>query len=120
MGDDVDPSKTVPTTDKMKECTPTACTEDLNQRNLQCDKCKRKVHYKCTRLPLYQLQQYVTFGNNYRKYNCENCVEIQNDLLEVIPKTLSNERLNIELETERKRVKTFEHEVSELRKEIKR
>ena len=36
-------------------CTLTECLSDDDQYKLQCRQCKRRVHYKCTRLPQYQI-----------------------------------------------------------------
>ena len=45
--------------------------------------CQRLVHYKCTHLPLYQLQLFLTTG--YRKFVCINCVNIPKYLEELVP-----------------------------------
>ena len=42
------------------------------------------VHFKCTCLPLYQIQRYLTFGINYSKYVCENCVNITKELCDLV------------------------------------
>ena len=57
-------------------CNKTQCITDLDTQKLQCSKCKRKVHYKCTLLPPYQIHRYATFGMNYSTFMCVNCVEI--------------------------------------------
>ena len=79
----------------------------------------KSTHYQCTLLPLYQLQQYLTFGSNYRKYTCVNCVEIQKDLFENLPKMLPNEALQLELVNQRRLAKSYEDELMKLRETVK-
>ena len=45
--------------DQENICTESKCIENNDMNKLQCGQCKRKVHYKCTRLPAYQLQRYL-------------------------------------------------------------
>lgn len=108
-----------------KKCTITACTDSTDQHSLQCLKCKRKVHYQCTLLPLYQLQQYLTFGSNYKKFTCKNCVIIQEDLREIIStkpnvKACQIETLNFELESQKNLVKSYTNEISFLKEKLKK
>ena len=87
-------------------CTPTGCLSDDDQYKLECRQCKRLVHYKCTRLPHYQIQQFMT--NGYRKYVCENCTEVQPYLSEVF---VNLERLP---ETEGVEVQKMEEELKNI------
>ena len=50
---------------------------------MECNECQRLVHYKCTSLPTYQLQQFLTKG--YRNFVCVNCVEVPEYLLQIAP-----------------------------------
>ena len=63
-------------------CTPASCIQDNDKFKVECKECKRLVHYRCTRLPLYQLQQFLT--KNYRQYICENCIVVHKDLPETV------------------------------------
>ena len=54
----------------------------MHDRKLQCSLCKRRVHFKCTLLPDYQLKRFQTFGTNYAKYICMTCMEVPCDLNE--------------------------------------
>ena len=47
-------------------CTPTNCVQDEDKYKLECVKCKRLVHYRCTLLPKYQIQMFLISG--YRKF----------------------------------------------------
>ena len=64
-------------------CTPYSCLCDDDQYKLECVECKRHVHYRCTRLPDYQIQLFLT--KKYRKYVCENCIEVPEYLVELLP-----------------------------------
>jgi len=118
--DDQDPDSLNATNDIIKEtkCTLSACHIESDEHNLQCVKCKRKVHYKCTLLPLYQLQRFLNFGTSYRKYICSNCVEIRGDLCAIVPKTPSNETLQLELANQQRLIKTYELELIKLREAL--
>ena len=69
------------------KCTQTICLVDENKHKLECAECKRLVHYGCTLLPLYQLQQFLVKG--YRKYVCSNCI--------VVPDYLANLKTNTDI-----------------------
>ena len=63
-------------------CTPLACVQDDDKYKLECVECKLLVHYRCTQLPLYQIQLFLTKG--YRKYICLNCVKVPTYLLDTL------------------------------------
>ena len=111
----LDPVNTESIINDERKCTINACQIDSGNHNLQCMKCKRKVHYKCTLLPLYQLQQFLSFGNSYRKYTCVNCIKVRKTLCDLVPEILSNEPLQLELANQRQLVKSYELELMELR-----
>ena len=75
MEGDVDP-KEITSTPKL--CTEHCCIKDKNENVLECYVCKRKVHWKCTALPLYQLQRYIKY--NCFNYMCATCIEVPEDL----------------------------------------
>ena len=52
--------------------------EHYKKETLQCDSCKRLVHYSCTQLPEYQLVMFLT--NCYSEYVCFNCVASENNI----------------------------------------
>ena len=65
--------------------TPTTCTEsrcvnnkEEEEKTLTCTSCRRKVHYKCTLLPPYQLQRILTFDgkDKHVPYVCNLCVKV--------------------------------------------
>ena len=64
-------------------CKQSLCVDDGDQHKVECKDCQRLVHYKCTHLPLYQLQLFLTTG--YRKFVCINCVNIPKYLEELVP-----------------------------------
>ena len=68
---DVGPNDAEPTQVSVSECTPTNCKYD--KYKLDCAEYKRLVYYRCTSLPTYQLQLFLTKG--YRKFICCKCFE---------------------------------------------
>lgn len=64
-------------------CTDKCCMDDEVEHTLNCAKCLRKVHYRCTQLPAYQIQAIITTRLN--KYLCQNCIQPTNELKEMIP-----------------------------------
>ena len=75
-------------------CTHQKCQEDDGLNRLFCVECKRFVHYRCTRLPLYQLECFIT--KKSRKYTCVNCVDIRGDLLELMAGYDPDQSLEVE------------------------
>ena len=75
----------------ISSCSLHACINDEDQYKLECDKCNRYVHYRCTELPLYQLSQFLIKG--YRKYHCTNCVHVPEYLVDLpkIPSLTTNQ-----------------------------
>ena len=65
-------------------CTRAACSIDINEENkFECKACSRKVHYRCSDLPLYQIHHFVT--KKYRHYICQTCTTIPDDLYDAFP-----------------------------------
>ena len=89
-------------------CTPEECTNDQDNDFLKCDKCARKVHYRCTRLPAYQIQLFISSTTKQYQFQCEKCVTVEQKLLELVP---NRERSHPSLKTER--------EMESLRRDIK-
>ena len=68
---------------KLHECSPQRCFfKDENSKDvaLQCRKCHSAVHYKCSRLPSYQIQLCLSFKE--RRYQCPNCTKVSQQVLE--------------------------------------
>ena len=59
------------TTKKKLGCALNGCEEKVNNFMLKCSDCRKNVHYKCSRLPMYQIYLYKS---GKRKYICEPCV----------------------------------------------
>ena len=72
-----------PDEEEIPLCTPSNCPPDEDQYKLKCNNCQRVVHYKCTELPLYQLNQFLTRG--YRNFICVNCIEAPEHLHDIVP-----------------------------------
>ena len=84
-------------------CNQSQCTKDEDKDSLTCGKCKRSVHYRCTMLPAYQIQLILN-KRGPNKYVCQNCVDVPEDLLQLVPiKQRSHPSLKTEKEIERLR-----------------
>ena len=55
-------------------CRKDDCEDDDDTNLLSCSECNRAIHYRCTNLPLYQLEVFLTKN---RKYSCVSCVQIR-------------------------------------------
>ena len=56
--------------------------KDKDDGVIVCSECFAILHYKCTKLPAYQLHRFLT-ARNYRKFVCGSCCgEIPNDFIE--------------------------------------
>ena len=71
---DVEPNDAESAQARVLQCTTTNSTYYNDKYKLKCAKYKRLVHYRCTSLPTYQLQLFLTKGD--RKFICCKCVEI--------------------------------------------
>ena len=66
------------------QCTKESCTEeDGNKNKLKCDKCDKIFHFRCTGLPTFQIHHFLTKG--YRKFVCDSCTKVPENLKAVIP-----------------------------------
>ena len=77
-------------------CTLSNCIDDQDTDVLKCYKCQRRVHYRCTRLPAYQIQVFI--NKRIYKYECQNCIEVDQKLLDLVP---PKERHHPSLKTEK-------------------
>ena len=67
------------------KCLRGSCDIDEEENNtIQCDKCPKSFHYRCTGLPAYQIQHFL-HTKKYKKYVCESCTTIADHLKTVIP-----------------------------------
>ena len=70
------------TNDQIK-CDEANCIQDEDIYKLECGMCSRLVHYRCTKLPPFQVQNFLIKG--YRKYICINCVDVQKYISDAMP-----------------------------------
>ena len=59
----------------------TNLTPKMHTRHMECSQCERCFHYRCTGLPVYQIQHFMTRG--YRKFVCKKCTAIPDYLKEL-------------------------------------
>ena len=71
---DIGPSDAECTQSSVSQCTPTICKYNNNKYKLEYAECKRFLHYRCTSVPTYQLQLFLTKG--YQQFICCKCIEI--------------------------------------------
>ena len=71
------------------QCTSTECfdeSENDAKFKLTCSECKRQVHYKCTKLPAYQIQCSLDIKAKKKKgcnqYKSGNCVNVSKDVFD--------------------------------------
>lgn len=65
-----------------KPCKNKSCdNKEDNSNMLTCSKCGGKFHYRCTRLPAYQVALYLTRG--HRSYRCASCVKVKSELVAI-------------------------------------
>ena len=65
-----------------ERCSLTKCFDDGDQYHLRCKTCKQKVHYRCTQLPYYELERYLSSSN--RVHKCRNCSQVSDSLREIM------------------------------------
>ena len=98
------------------KCTENTCIDDKDINKLQCGQCKRKVHYKCSRLPAYQLQRYLvaSLGQYYSKFLCSNCVNVPDSILKelIVSDVISLEN---QITMQKEKIESYEKELKELR-----
>ena len=80
MEDDVDPAVDVLEPEK---CTNTSCINDTDEKVLQCNICKRRVHLQCSLLPPYQLHRHLNYHTYHAVYVCANCITAPENLKEI-------------------------------------
>ena len=99
-------------------CTESLCIENNDMNKLQCGQCKRKVHYKCTRLPAYQLQRYLvaSLGQYYSKFLCSNCVVVPDSIQKELAAADNIVSLENELTMQKEKNELIEQELRELKK----
>ena len=99
------------------KCTENTCIDDKDINKLQCGQCKRKVHYKCSRLPAYQLQRYLvaSLGQYYSKFLCSNCVNVPDSILKELIVSDNVISLENQITIQKEKIESYEKELKELR-----
>ena len=73
MEEDVHPCKS---NIEQEKCEKSKCIDDEDTKKLNCKMCKRKVHYKCSQLPIYEILRYTQFHKYPIPYVCVSCIDI--------------------------------------------
>ena len=67
---------------KVDQCTSSSCTVSIDEvRKINCGSCHRPVHWGCTMLPAYQLQQFINLGDS-DGYICISCTKVDESTLQ--------------------------------------
>ena len=72
-----------------EKCTAYRCTIGISEREnrkIKCGSCYRTIHWECTQLPAYQIQQIINQGNTFQGYVCVSCTIVSDEVLEVCTK----------------------------------
>ena len=72
------------------KCSLNSCVEN-NNPTVKCSKCNRLVHYKCTELPIYELERY-TKPKKPCQYKCRGCVDVPKDLHAMLSKYIEEDQ----------------------------
>ena len=115
---------------EIQTCTAESCTSDDATNMIECGECNRKVHFKCTRLPVYQLGLFLTKEYHYRKYRCVNCVYLPDDIRIICENATTDEPAHMEefqteiqlhkneIEYQQKQVVELENKIESLQQEL--
>jgi len=78
--EDTDPKILISNSESLNQITCTQqCNDGQNAYMIQCCKCQKLTHYRCTRLPVYQL--YILTSTS-RRYTCEKCTTVPTSFVE--------------------------------------
>ena len=99
-------------------CTLSKCiiNEEMTSKDtLTCRKCHRDVHYNCSQLPVYQIQVCLMFKT--RSFQCQNCVQISQKLIERVKLCRTNEieGLQKEIKACENIIKVQDEEITQLK-----
>ena len=109
-------------------CSLDSCIEN-NSPTVECSKCGRLVHYKCTKLPVYELERYTK--PKPCQYKCRGCVHVPKDLYAILTKfieedttqnevdVLSTTMSEMNLVDWKEELKKHQEEISKLKQELK-
>ena len=54
----------------------------VDENKLKCVRCRKEQHFRCTGLPAYQVQMFLT--KRYRSFVCVNCVSVSEELTGIV------------------------------------
>ena len=95
---------TVPKSTEINRCAANGCTMETDDLMIKCHECKLHTHFKCTKLPVYQLFIYKT---GKRRYICELCTgSIPDDFLKQVNQVITGSNLEDVIKSLQKSVAT--------------
>ena len=118
MEGDVNKKHTALEPESKKECTINDCVVGVVQNKLQCSTSKEKVHLRCTVLPPYQLQRYLTSEKSSCTFICTNYLKVP-ECPQNISKREPNEVFQEKYEKKLEMSCDFNKEIATLKKTIR-
>ena len=94
-------------------CCSTNCVGSFNKKEvLQCSKCNRCIHFRCSQLPPYQIQFFIANRRrNMTSFCCINCTDVSKDVTDLCKE---NKTQDLQL-----RIQTLERDVEACKNIIK-
>lgn len=107
--EDTDPKVLISDSESLNQITCTQqCNEGQNAYMIQCCKCQKWTHYRCTRLQVYQL---YLLTSTSRRYTCAKCTTVPTSFVEKCNISSKESEQNTKVENEHiltNIVRTFE------------
>ena len=94
-------------------CCTTKCVGSFNKKEvMQCSKCNRSVHFRCSLLPPYQIQYFIANRRrNMTSFCCIKCTDVSKDVTDLCKENNTQELLL--------RIQTLERDVEACKNIIK-
>ena len=97
-------------------CTQSNCIlSGEEERTIKCVECSRSLHWKCTGLPAYRIQQCVT--RTTETFVCINCTEIDNNVRTEMMTSVSEDALKMVIAEQADRISKLEEQLEKLNSE---
>ena len=94
-------------------CTDDHCINDEDEHVLKCKKCDRFIHYRCTKLPAYQVQVFLKFKSV--KFMCQTCITPSIELKELLPTRKAPVIASKEIERLKNEVKDYKEQIKNIK-----
>ena len=94
-------------------CSTSKCVGSFTKKEvMQCSKCNRSVHFRCSQLPPYQIQFFIANRRrNMTSFCCINCTDVSKDVTDLCKENKTQDLLL--------RIQTLERDVEACKNIIK-